>query len=260
MYENYATMNALTSLTIMSFLVLTGFGCTNRQQPAADMHTSQSSLDWEGTYAGMLPCADCEGIRTVVKLYRNNTYQLQLKYEGSEGVVQTSSGNFVWSDDGRNIVLDGGSEGRHFQVGENQLFWLDGEGKRITGPLDKNFILRKTENKITEKYWKLIELMGETVKTEGTREAYIILKQGGKVFNGHGGCNTIRGSYSLSEGDGITLGNIVTTKMACAAQATEQKFIQALQDAGSYLLKGDTLYLHKGPRAPLAKFTAVYLR
>ena len=25
---------------------------------------SQNSLDWEGTYKGIIPCADCEGIKT----------------------------------------------------------------------------------------------------------------------------------------------------------------------------------------------------
>ncbi|HSH50375.1 MAG TPA: copper resistance protein NlpE N-terminal domain-containing protein, partial [Bacteroidales bacterium] len=29
-----------------------------------DMHTSEISLDWQGTYKGVLPCADCPGIET----------------------------------------------------------------------------------------------------------------------------------------------------------------------------------------------------
>ena len=28
-----------------------------------DDHNSQNSLDWSGTYKGIIPCADCEGIR-----------------------------------------------------------------------------------------------------------------------------------------------------------------------------------------------------
>ena len=29
-------------------------------------HNSQNSLDWEGVYKGILPCADCDGIETEI--------------------------------------------------------------------------------------------------------------------------------------------------------------------------------------------------
>lgn len=37
---------------------------------------SRNSLDWEGTYKGILPCADCEGIETMVILKDNDRYTL----------------------------------------------------------------------------------------------------------------------------------------------------------------------------------------
>ena len=33
-----------------------------------DLHNSQNSLDWSGTYKGITPCADCEGIETILTL------------------------------------------------------------------------------------------------------------------------------------------------------------------------------------------------
>ena len=33
-----------------------------------DMHTTMNSLDWDGTYTGILPCADCKGIETNITL------------------------------------------------------------------------------------------------------------------------------------------------------------------------------------------------
>jgi hypothetical protein len=40
--------------------------------PAGD--TSRTSLDWPGTYTGVLPCADCEGIETTITLSVDLTY------------------------------------------------------------------------------------------------------------------------------------------------------------------------------------------
>ena len=64
----------------------------------------------------------------------------------------------------------------------------------------------------------------------------------------------------LKEQDGISFSNIISTEMTCKALPTEEKLIKALQGASSYLLKGDTLFLHKSRMMPLAKFEAVYLR
>jgi uncharacterized lipoprotein NlpE involved in copper resistance len=45
---------------------------SNVTAPAAsqppDMHTSQTSLDWDGSYAGVVPCADCAGIETFITI------------------------------------------------------------------------------------------------------------------------------------------------------------------------------------------------
>ena len=35
--------------------------------------SSATSLDWEGVYRGVVPCADCEGIVTTITLRRDGT-------------------------------------------------------------------------------------------------------------------------------------------------------------------------------------------
>ena len=59
---------------LLMFVVIAMFAvasCTNAKKSnesssaePVDMHTSQISLDWAGTYSGVLPCASCEGIET----------------------------------------------------------------------------------------------------------------------------------------------------------------------------------------------------
>ncbi|SHJ77173.1 NlpE N-terminal domain-containing protein [Tangfeifania diversioriginum] len=110
-----------------------------------DMHTSQIAIDYHGTYKGVVPCADCEGMETVITLKENEEYEIAVKYLGKSDAVYKESGNFSWGDDGRIITLEGlENRASQYQVGENKLFQLDLEGNRITGDLAENYILEKT--------------------------------------------------------------------------------------------------------------------
>jgi hypothetical protein len=52
---------------------------------------------------------------------------------------------------------------------------------------------------ITEIYWKLVEINGESVKWDGKAEqvASIFLKDEDNLFTGNGGCNTLFGTYEI---------------------------------------------------------------
>lgn len=102
---------------------------------------SMTSLDWDGVYEGELPCADCEGIKTVVTINSDNTFTIQETYLGKETTPFETNGTFEWDDQGRKILL---SNDRHpFFVGENTLTLLDSDGNKITGDLEALYVLRK---------------------------------------------------------------------------------------------------------------------
>ncbi len=111
-----------------------------------DMHTSETALDWVGVYEGTLPCADCDGIKTVVTLKEDKTYIVSQTYLGKpEGSNEFSlSGNFVWDPTGTKVLLKAENETLQYKVGENQLWKLDRTGEVITGDLEAMYILKKT--------------------------------------------------------------------------------------------------------------------
>lgn len=112
--------------------------------PGADIHNAQNSLDWEGTYKGVTPCADCEGIETTVILNKDMTFVIQTKYKGKGDKVFEEKGHFNWDEKGTNITLEE-LKGRpsQFFVGENTLTQLDMDGNKVTGDLAEMYILRK---------------------------------------------------------------------------------------------------------------------
>lgn len=109
-----------------------------------DMHTSRISLDYHGTYTGILPCADCEGIQTKISLFEDGTYQLRQLYPGiGKDRIFESDGKFDWIDSGSTIILLSEEPPNIYRVGENHLRKLDIEARLITGELADYYILHK---------------------------------------------------------------------------------------------------------------------
>lgn len=114
------------------------------ETPAApDMHTSQTALDWKGTYTGTLPCADCEGIETTLILNDDLTFEKKSVYKGAKGETFNDKGKFTWNSDGTVITLDVKDENQKYKVKEGSVVLLDQSGAENTGELAEHYILKK---------------------------------------------------------------------------------------------------------------------
>ncbi|MDR0872888.1 MAG: copper resistance protein NlpE [Prevotellaceae bacterium] len=107
---------------------------------------SRISVNWKGTYTGVIPCADCEGINVTIVL-SDSTYQLSYDYLGKgKSPVTEISGSFSWDDKGGTITLaNDASIPPYYQVGEGRLIQLDMEGKHITGENAEMYELTQIE-------------------------------------------------------------------------------------------------------------------
>ena len=221
------------------------------------------NTDWIGTYNGTLPCADCEGISTTLILNEDFTYKLLTIYLGKSDQAFESNGNFVWNNEGTTITLfDESNESKQqYEVAGNRLFHLDINGTRINSNFASMYILLKSGSEITEKYWKLVELMGkEVVRDEQMqKDPHIIFRTQDNRVNGYAGCNSFSGSYEIQEGYRLRISSVAMTQMACLDMTIETEFVRVLNTTDSYLVKGDTLFLYRARMAPLARFEALYL-
>ncbi len=235
-----------------------------KPEMSTDVHSSMNSLDWEGVYRGVLPCTDCKGIFTVIYLRRDQTFTVETKYLGKTDETFRKEGQFSWNEDGSIVVfhVDADKSPSQYFVGENYLQQVDMEGNLIKDELKDQYKLKKIDREISEKYWKLIELNGKPLvwKEDFRQEPHIILKDtDGKVI-GHGGCNTLNGSFIVSEGNRITFSSIGRTKIGCPDMSVEDDLLQLLEKVDNYSVTSDTLSLQKAKMTPLARFVAVYLR
>lgn len=253
----------------ISALMIGMVSCNSQQKDTKSSDTeavatadnSRNSLDWDGFYSGILPCADCSGIQTSLELLKDGTFNLKQVYFGKESDGFDNSGKLTWNKEGNIITIGEGESTMKFQVGENALTMLDREGNKITGDLADNYILAKVDMNLVEKYWKLTELFGEAVTTpEGGKEAHMILKGEGNRVQGNAGCNSFNGTYILKPGNRISFSQMASTMMMCVNMDTETKLHQVFEMVDNYVVNGDSLVLNKARMAPLARFEAVYLK
>ncbi|MEH0154834.1 copper resistance protein NlpE N-terminal domain-containing protein [Limibacter armeniacum] len=227
-------------------------------------HNSANALDWNGTYEGVIPCADCEGIEISLVLNNDETYLLTTKYLGKADDIFRSSGKFVWNEMGSIVTLEGVEAPNQYFVGENALFKLDKEGNRVIGDLASKYMLSKkmgdvvVQEGLLETKWKLVELAGQplTDEKEGDIPFLMLMKEDSRL-SAFAGCNNIMGAYELSEGNRITFSQMASTQKACPDMEVEKNFVKALEMADNFTLKDGTLSLNRARMAPLARFEKV---
>lgn len=234
--------------------------------PASD--TSRTSIDWDGRYRGVVPCADCEGIETVITLSEDGRYVLQTRYLGKETSAHKTEGTFSWNTAGNMIKLAGVTDRpAQYLVGENVLIQLDMNGQPLTGGLAAKYRLEKVRNDasagalpLTGRRWRLTELEGQaiSVASDPAKSPYLMLVADGERVNGFGGCNNFAGGFELPAPTRIRFSNLAKTLKACASgMETEDAFLKVLEQVDNYAINGNTLSLHRARMAPLARFEAV---
>lgn len=139
-------MNKKIFLYALAVAIFSFTACKNNQSSKSenadnqttDLHNVQNTLDWEGTYFGVLPCASCPGINTLITLIDDGTFEKTTEYLESDDTPETTNGKFDWKGD--SIIIIGESA---YLVGENQLFALDVYNQVVEGELAEHYILNK---------------------------------------------------------------------------------------------------------------------
>jgi copper homeostasis protein (lipoprotein) len=107
-------------------------------------HNARNSLDYAGTYQGVLPCADCEGIAIELKISYDGEFHKTMQYRGKDADIFEFTGEYKWNEAGNTIILEGLELPNQYFVTEERLIHLDSDGQRITGHLADHYVLTKT--------------------------------------------------------------------------------------------------------------------
>jgi len=268
-------LSILASLTVFLFLTACSDGTrsatstqdkTQSKTPetqiegATPADSSRLSVDWAGTYSGVLPCASCPGIETTITLHGDGQVEHTARYIDERPLPYTQSGKFSWNESGNIVTLDlDDGQSRHYQVGEHRLFHLDQQGRRIEGKLAARYILDQhlRDPRIEDRRWQLTELLGQPIDISGNpNRLFLQLRSEQSRAIGKATCNTFSGFYAIKSGLRIEFAdNMAMTLMACQDEDREQEFIETLKTADNYSIGDDgSMTLNRARMAPLARF------
>lgn len=105
---------------------------------------------WAGTYEGVLPCADCQGIETKIVLNPDYSYKLVEHYIVDEENEYITEGKFTVED---NVIILEDKEAdvkmsNRYMIGEDTLIKLDMAGNVIEGDIAEKYILKRRKIKV----------------------------------------------------------------------------------------------------------------
>lgn len=203
--------------------------------PVVDMHTSRNSLDWAGTYEGILACADCAGIHTQLTLERDGSFEMVTRRLVRDAAPSSSSGRFDWAPDGNTVVLATEEAPRRFAVGEGRLLMLEtGQTRPAWGRADATLPLsspawRGTQQDpgdvLEDHRWKLVEAIDAANRRIGAlfpdAEHSFVFRFAESRLHAQGGCNGFRGVVSIDPEGMLDVTGRMSTLMACPAPLME---------------------------------------
>ena len=217
---------------------------------ANDNHNSANTLDWEGTYKGTIPCADCAGIDIEITLNKEQEYVLKTNYLGKNEDTVEEKGRFTWNKAGNTLTLLGVKDKpNQYFVGENRILQLDKLGNKITDNAADKYFLNKqpfTTMPDTSKLagtWELNYITGSRIAFEGlypNKKPTITFDIPKNWVNGNTSCNSFSGKLNVMGNKIDFTGPLAMTKMMCLDGKGENVFIETLQKVNTYTIGNDS--------------------
>lgn len=128
---------------ILFAFVLFQISCKNQSKEQAT-NERLSTKNFSGTFTGVIPCADCPGIKLTVSFNPDSSFsEIMIYQERNSSFKDTGQ----WSRDDKMLKVDYKNEHsspRYFLIrSDSEIVWLDANKKEIEGPLKEHYILKR---------------------------------------------------------------------------------------------------------------------
>jgi copper homeostasis protein (lipoprotein) len=135
-------MKKYTAVLLLALILVPA--CAPEGKAPALTKTEKAANAYVGTYEGILPCADCEGIETELALSPDTTFTLIEYYLTDNAELFLTEGTWRVSDDLKYIILDSSQDevlNMFYTLKGKDLLKLDMNAKPIESGL--NYTLRR---------------------------------------------------------------------------------------------------------------------
>jgi heat shock protein HslJ len=194
------------------------------------MHTSRNSLDWAGTYEGLLPCADCAGIHTQLTLAQDGSFEIVARRLVRGAAPSAERGQFTWEPAGNVIVLGTAGAEQRFAVGEGRLLrleagqtqpaWNSSENVLPQSPVAGHGTRQGLAEVLEDHRWLLVNAADASNQRLDALfpdpERSFAFEFAESRLHVQGGCNGLRGAFQVNADEMLEVTGGMSTMMACA--------------------------------------------
>lgn len=142
------------SFVFVLFVVLVASACGNSSRDGMQMKPEPNRLsrldsvenmsDYLGCYEGVLPAADCPGIKTQLTLYKNNAYRLVSEYIDRQDAVFIDSGSYVVRDE-LIILREKDGDSIRYKIEKEKIILLKKDMSPVIGDLADHYVLKRVK-------------------------------------------------------------------------------------------------------------------
>ncbi len=227
------------------------------------------------TFIGVLPCADCPGVRHHLNLFADRSFTLREVFLGERERTADDLGVWALGADRRTLTLtsEAGTV-RMFRIIDDQTLRLLDAEDRVAPDEAPHALVRSPRfdalpplpaseaggprgatPTITGTAWRLVQLGSVGVDAATRPSAPLLeLRSDDETFTGSDGCNRVVGGYRRSGGAlRFTVGAVTRTACAGTADLTTP-YTDTLRSTRSWRLVGGELELLDGSGQVLARF------
>ncbi|MEO8211048.1 MAG: META domain-containing protein [bacterium] len=210
-----------------------------------------------GMYIGKTSCADCEWINYTIMLASSMNYSAKSVYKGKDVPPFQSKGK--WRMVGDSIIaLENTSDVPSYLqiINKDSLHMLDASMKRLTGPLESMFVLKRgdedadtTNSSGIQNTPYVLEVLNDTKvskKDYANEFPYLGFAINKGSVTGFSGCNRLNGEIKIA-GNNISFLNLVLTRMTCPGDG-EANFMSALKNTKTYKIENGKIHLMNGAK------------
>lgn len=222
------------------------FACKAPQEKKTDV--SMLTQQVIGSYEASLPCEGCISIEYQLELESDSSFIEHITFLGDPNGNYEVHGKWYAEVDST-LTLNPGRLAYKIKVNANGTLTItdaiENHLEKQPAVLSRIGISTTDQSVLLNDIWVLEAIDNIEISDADFRERPQLEfhKTDGKIM-GNSGCNRINGTYTTT-GNNISLGPLLTTKMACAGKG-ETQFVQALSEVSSFKILNLKLYLFAG--------------
>ena len=156
-------MYFIKNLVTISLIVATITACSKKEQEKKPVYIQPALLDtiFNNTFEGVIPCPDCPGIETSIRIYNDSTISRTIYYQDKNELPITKIGTWKLKDSIFQATFD--REKPFYKIkSPNQILRVGSDLKEVEGDLAIQYVLTKAKplnlDKINGKY-----IVGDTL-------------------------------------------------------------------------------------------------